>query len=117
MHPFWLSDDAWAVIEPHLPHTGSGQLGRPRLDDRRIVSGILHVLRMKCYWRDLPQQYGSYSTVFNQYNRWRKRGVWQSVYDIIMSMESVTVMNAPGSRVLPREPSRAEVPYVVNFQI
>jgi hypothetical protein len=40
---FWLSDEAWARIEPHLPH---GQPGKPRVDDRRVISGILHVLKV-----------------------------------------------------------------------
>ena len=47
---FWLSDEAWARIEPHLPH---GQPGKPRVDDRRVISGILHVLKVGCRWQDL----------------------------------------------------------------
>lgn len=46
---FWLSDTAWAAIEPHLPH---GKPGKPRVDDRRVISGILHVLKTGCRWRD-----------------------------------------------------------------
>ena len=42
-HLLWLSDDAWAAIEPHLPR---GKPGKPRVDDRRVISGILHVDRM-----------------------------------------------------------------------
>ncbi len=52
---FWLSDEAWAVIAPHLPH---GRPGKPRVDDRRVISGILHVLKTGCRWRDTPQEYG-----------------------------------------------------------
>ena len=43
----WLSDEAWAAIEPDLPH---GKPGKPRVDDRRVVSGILHVLKTGCRW-------------------------------------------------------------------
>lgn len=39
---FWLSDEAWAVLEPHLP---KNQPGKPRVDDRRVISGILHILK------------------------------------------------------------------------
>ena len=42
-HLFWLSDEAWAAIEPHLPH---GRPGKPRVDDRTVISGILHVLKV-----------------------------------------------------------------------
>ena len=48
---FWLSDEAWAAIEPHLPH---GKPGKPRVDDRTVISGILHVLKTGCRWRDVP---------------------------------------------------------------
>jgi transposase len=52
---FWLSDEAWAAIEPHLPY---GKPGKPRVDDRRVISGILHVLKVGCRWRDVPAAYG-----------------------------------------------------------
>jgi transposase len=48
-HLYWLSDEAYAVLEPHLP------LGRPRVDDRRVISGILYVLKTGCRWRDVPR--------------------------------------------------------------
>ena len=53
-HEFWLSDEQWAVIEPWLP---KNQPGARRVDDRRILSGILHVLRSGCRWRrDFPSR-------------------------------------------------------------
>lgn len=51
---FWLSDEAWALVERHLPR---GKPGRPRVDDRRVISGILHVLKTGCRWRDVPPEY------------------------------------------------------------
>src|SRR5271165_5351651 len=54
-HLFWLSNEAWAAIDPHLPR---GKPGKPRVDDRRIISGILHVLKTGCCWRDVPPEYG-----------------------------------------------------------
>ena len=48
---FWLSDEAWKTLEPHLPH---GKPGKPRVDDRTVISGILHVLKTGCRWRDVP---------------------------------------------------------------
>ncbi len=74
---FWVSDKAWAVIEPHLPH---GKPGKPRVDDRRIISGILHVLKTGCRWRDVPPEYGPPTTVYNRYNRWSQRGLWQRLF-------------------------------------
>src|SRR5215216_3864506 len=57
---FWLSEAAWAVIEPHLPR---GLPGKPRVDDRRVISGILHVLKVGCRWRDVPPEYGPATTI------------------------------------------------------
>jgi transposase len=67
----WLSDDAWAAIDPHLPR---GKPGKPRVDDRRVISGILHVLKTGCRWRDVPPEYGPATTIYNRYNRWSRRG-------------------------------------------
>ena len=69
---FWLSDEQWALIKPYLPYRAAG---RRREDDRRIISGIIHVPRSGCRWRDCPSEYGPYTTVYNRYHRWSQRGV------------------------------------------
>ena len=74
---FWLSDAAWSGVEPLLP---SNQPGARRVDDRRIISGIVHVLQSGCRWRDCPCEYGPYTTVYNRFNRWSRRRIWQRVY-------------------------------------
>lgn len=75
---FWLSDEAWDRIEPLLPH---GKPGKPRVDDRRVISGILHVLKTGCRWRDVPAEYGPPTTIYNRFNRWSRRGIWQRVFE------------------------------------
>lgn len=52
---FWLSDAAWAAIEPHLPEN---QPGARRVDDRRVISGIVHMLKCGGRWQDCPRDYG-----------------------------------------------------------
>jgi transposase len=74
---FWLSDDAWAAIEPHLP---KNQPGARRVDDRRVISGILHVLKVGCRWRDVPVEYGRAKTIYNRYHRWSRRLIWQRLF-------------------------------------
>ena len=71
---FWFSDEQWAKIEPHLP---SNQPGPARKDDRRILSGIMHVQRSGCRWKDCPPEYGPHKTVYNRFARWSERGIWQ----------------------------------------
>jgi len=74
---FWLSDEQWAVIKPHLPYRAAG---RRRVDDRRVISGIIHVLISGCRWRDCPPEYGPSTTVYNRYNRWSQKGIWQYLF-------------------------------------
>lgn len=75
---YWLSDKAWAAIEPHLP---INRPGAHRVDDRRVISGILHVLRSGCRWRDCPSAYGPKTTVYNRFNRWSIQGVWRRMFE------------------------------------
>ena len=66
MGRFDLSDEEWAVIEPLLPVEARGP---KRKDDRQILNGIFYILRAGAPWRDLPERYGPYTTVYNRYNR------------------------------------------------
>jgi transposase len=65
---FWLSDESWSVVEPLLP---DNQPGARRVDDRRVISGILHVLRTGSPWRNCPAEYGPSTTIDNRFNRLR----------------------------------------------
>ena len=73
----WLSDAEWARIEPLLPR---GRKGAHRVDDRRVISGIVHMLKSGARWRDCPPEYGPYTTIYNRFNRWSRRKVWQRIY-------------------------------------
>ena len=84
---FWLSDEAWAAIEPHLP---KNQPGARRVDDRRVISGILHVLKVGCRWCDCPVEYGPSTTVYNRFNRWSRRGFWLKLLDALVDAGVVT---------------------------
>src|ERR1700730_11162514 len=81
---FWLNDAQWALIEAHLPKVHTGP---ERKDDRRVISGILHRLREGCRWRALPDEYGRYTTVFNRFNRWSKRGWWQKMFAALVEFD------------------------------
>ena len=69
----WLSDKEWARIEPLLPR---GRKGAQRVDDRRVISGIVHMLKAGGRWRDCPACYGPPTTIYNRYHRWSARGLW-----------------------------------------
>ena len=80
---YWLGDKAWAAIEPLLPKIYAGAR---RQDDRRIISGIVHVLRSGCRWKDCPAVYGPSTTVYNRFNRWSGRGRWQAIFDTLVAI-------------------------------
>jgi transposase len=87
---FWLNDGQWARIAPHLPKNLTGPA---RGDDRRIISGIVHMLQSGGRWRDCPREYGPYTTVYNRFNRWAKRGRWAVIFDALAKngKDSVTL--------------------------
>jgi transposase len=80
MSRYDLTDFEWRVIEPLLPNKPRGV---PRVDDRRVLNGILWVLRSGAPWRDLPERYGPRTTCYNRFNRWREAGVWDRLIDAI----------------------------------
>ena len=74
---FWLSDEQWARIEAHLP---TDVRGVERVDDRRVISGIVHVLKSGCRWCDCPPEYGPHMTIYNRFVRWARRGIWENLF-------------------------------------
>jgi transposase len=61
---FWLTEDQFARLEPLLP---TDTRGKPRLDDRRVISGIVHVLKSGGRWVDAPSIYGPHKTLYNRF--------------------------------------------------
>ena len=78
---FWLDDQQWAVIAPLLP---TNQPGAHRTDDRRVISGIVHVLRSGCRWQDCPACYGPSTTVYNRFHRWSAKGIWRRLFEALV---------------------------------
>jgi len=74
---YWLSDEEWQRIEPHLPRDVRG---KARVDDRRVISGIIHVLKSGCRWCDCPPEYGPPTTIYNRFSRWAQRGIWENLF-------------------------------------
>jgi len=74
---FWLNDEQWARIKPHLP---TDVRGVERVDDRRVISGIVHVLKSGGRWSDCPPEYGPPTTIYNRFVRWARRGLWENLF-------------------------------------
>jgi transposase len=79
-----LSDEQWKRLEALLP-AQKPQTGRPNLAHRQIINGILWVLRTGAPWRDMPERYGSWSTVASRFYRWREAGVWERIWAQLQS--------------------------------
>ena len=86
-HLFWLSEAQWALIEPHVPNN---QPGARRVDDRRVISGIIHVLKTGCRWCDCPPEYGPSTTIYNRFNRWSRRRFWVNLVEALAASGAVT---------------------------
>jgi transposase len=68
------------------------QPGKRRVDDRRVLSGIVHVLKSGCRWRNCPAAYGPRTTIYNRFNRWSQRGIWQQIFVALACAEPNTVV-------------------------
>ena len=75
-----LSDEEWAIIAPLLPQNSRGVA---RVDDRRVINGILWRFRTGSAWRDIPERYGPRTTLYNRFSRWRQAGVWDRLLDSV----------------------------------
>ena len=73
---FWLSKAQMRRIEPYFPLSH----GVPRVDDRRVISGIIFVIRNGLRWRDAPRDYGPHKTIYNRFVRWSRLGVFNRIF-------------------------------------
>ena len=81
---FWLTDAQFAKIAPHLP---TGTRGKARVDDRRVISGIVHVLKSGGRWVDAPSVYGPRKTLYNRFVRWAAKGVWVRLFQALAQVD------------------------------
>ena len=76
---FWLTQSQMRRIEPYFPLSH----GVPRVDDRRVISGIIFVLRNGLRWRDAPAEYGPHKTLYNRFIRWSRLGVFNRIFEAL----------------------------------
>lgn len=72
----WLTEAQMLKIEPYFPLSH----GVPRVDDRRIISGIIFVIQGGLRWRDAPSEYGPPKTIYNRFIRWSRMGVFNKIF-------------------------------------
>lgn len=69
---FWLTDEQMGKLAPCLPKSS----GKPRVDDRRVLSGIIFINRNGLRWRHAPAAYGPYKTLCSRWKRWSEKGIF-----------------------------------------
>ena len=74
---FWLTEEQFSKIKPLLPNKPRGV---PRVDDRKVLSGIIFCLQRGYRWSDVPPEYGPAKTLYNRYKRWSEAGVFERIF-------------------------------------
>lgn len=87
---FWLTDEPMARLRPFFPKSH----GKPRVDDRRVLSGIIFINRNGLRWRDAPKEYGPAKTLYDRWKRWSEMGVFARIFEGLAAeaMEPTTIM-------------------------
>ena len=73
---FYLSAEQLERIKPFFPRSH----GIPRVDDRKVISGIIYVIKHGLQWKDAPREYGPYKTLYNRFLRWSRMGVFNNIF-------------------------------------
>lgn len=88
---YWLTDEQMARLQPYFPKN----YGKPRVDDRRVLSGIIFVNRNGLRWRDAPRDYGPHKTLYNRWKPWSDKGIFLQMMEGLaapQAFERKTVM-------------------------
>lgn len=91
MRRFELSDEEWQRVESLLPGR-PGSPGRSGDNNRLFLEAVLWIVRTGAPWRDLPERFGDWNSVFQRFNRWAKKGVWQQVFDALQEPDREWLM-------------------------
>jgi len=81
-----LTDQEWAILQPFLPPERSGKAGNPYRSHRDVLNGIFWILRSGAAWRDLPDRYGPWTTVYDRFRRWRNSGLFDRMLNRLEAM-------------------------------
>jgi transposase len=114
----WLSDRQFARLVPHLP---TDTRGKPRVDHRRVISGIIYILKSGCRWVDAPTIYGPRKTLYNRFVRWTAKGIWMNIFhalaaaggppaDVLIDSSAVQAHRCAAGGKGGTQPSRSAAP-------
>ena len=78
-----LNDDEWSRIVNLLPPENTGKRGRPRKSNRTILNGMVWIARSGAPWRDIPEHYGPWETVYSRFRKWIEDGILDNIFRIL----------------------------------
>ena len=78
-----ISDKAWGLLEPHLPGR-EGVWGGIAKDNRQFINAVFWIIRTGAPWRDLPPDYGGWSNAHRRFIRWRDKGIWEKLLEVLI---------------------------------
>ncbi|BAK86184.1 transposase (plasmid) [Komagataeibacter medellinensis NBRC 3288] len=90
---YWLTEEQMDRLRPFFPKSH----GKPRVDDRRVLSGIIFVNRNGLRWRDAPREYGPHKTLYNRWKRWKR---WSAMGVFIRMMEGLATGKAEPQTIM-----------------
>ena len=93
-----ISDAAWERLEPHLPGRKGAWGGNAR-DNRLFINGVFWILRTGAPWRDLPPAYGDWKNTHRRFCRWRDKGIWESLLEILIDKPDLEILMIDASHV------------------
>jgi transposase len=85
---FWLSEEQFVQLQEYLP-PHSRSRGVKRVDDRRVLSGIIYCIKRGMVWTDVPQEYGPAKTLYNRFKRWSGKGIFQHIFKKMVEQSAV----------------------------
>ena len=94
-----LTDDEWNRIAPLLPPENSGKQGRPKKSNRTILNGIVWIARSGAPWRDLPERYGAWQTVYSRFRKWIDDGIIDNIFRVLSLEAELTELSMDASIV------------------
>jgi transposase len=95
MHRHALTDEQWSRIEPLLPSPRTGP--ETKLGDRSFIDAVVYRAKTGVSWRDLPERFGPWKSVYNRFSNWARRGIWASVFKALQMRVDKTCCIVDGS--------------------
>jgi transposase len=96
-YPTDLTDTQWMVLKDILPKpkTSEGESGRPPMDLRHVINGILYLNKTGCQWRMLPKEFGHWNSIYHYFNNWNRLGVWYYIMMFLNQKERIKKKEIP----------------------